>query len=56
MDKIINEIQKVRSKNNKLWMDLLKLAIEVSPKKAKKIIEKINHNDMIISQLLGKIK
>ena len=40
-NKIINEIKKVRSKNNVNWMDLLKLAFELDPKRASKIMKKI---------------
>ena len=32
-DKIINSIQNIRSKNNKYWMDLLRLAFKFAPKK-----------------------
>ena len=54
-NKIINEIKKVRSKNNVNWMDLLKLAFELDPKKASKIMKKINYDDRKISSLLKKI-
>ena len=54
-NKIINKIKKVRSKNNVNWMDLLKLAFELDPKKASKIIKKINYDDRKISSLLKKI-
>ena len=33
-DKIINEIQKIRSKNNKHWMNLMRLAFKYAPKEA----------------------
>ena len=36
--KTIDQIEKVRSKNNKNWMDLYRLAFEVKPEKAVKII------------------
>ena len=32
-DNLINSIQKIRSKNNKYWMDLLRLAFKHAPKK-----------------------
>jgi hypothetical protein len=54
-NKIINEIKKVRSKNNVNWMDLLKLAFELDPKRASKIMKKINYDDRKISSLLKKI-
>ena len=32
---IINKIEKIRAKNNKQWMNLLKLAIKYAPVQAK---------------------
>jgi len=52
---IINQIQKVRSKNNVNWMDILKLAFRLDPKKASKIMKKINYDDKKISNLLKKL-
>jgi hypothetical protein len=49
--KIINEIQNIRAKNNVCWMDILKLAIKTAPKEAKKIMQKINKYDALISKL-----
>jgi len=54
-NKIINQIQKVRSKNNVNWMDLLKLAFELNPQKASKIMKRINYDDKKISDLLKKL-
>ncbi len=53
--KIINQIQKVRAKNNVNWMNILKLAFKLDPKKASKIMSKINYDDKIISLLLKKL-
>ena len=53
--KIIDEIQKVRSKNNKCWMDILRVAINFAPKQTKKLLSQINSNDRKISNLLYKI-
>ena len=38
---IIKQIEKVRSKNNKNWMDLYRLAFAVAPNESVKIIKKI---------------
>tara|TARA_B100001057_G_scaffold497809_1_gene602973 strand:- start:1158 stop:1343 length:186 start_codon:yes stop_codon:yes gene_type:complete len=54
-NKIINQIQKVRAKNNVNWMNILKLAFKLDPKKASKIMSKINYDDKIISLLLKKL-
>ena len=52
---IINKIQKIRSKNNVNWMDILKLAFKLDPQNASKIMEKINYDDKKISSLLKKL-
>ena len=53
--KIINKIEKIRSKNNTNWMDLLRLAFKYAPVEAKKLIKKINRDDKKISNLLRKL-
>ena len=52
---LIKSIEKIRSKNNKNWMDLLRLAFKYAPKQASNIIKKINSHDKKISQLLKKL-
>ena len=54
-NKIINQIQKIRSKNNVNWMNILKLAFELDPKKSIKIMKKINYDDKKISKLLNQL-
>jgi len=54
-NKIINDIQKIRSKNNVNWMNVLKLAFKLDADQAKKIMVKINYDDKKISQLLNKL-
>tara|TARA_B100000965_G_C19582138_1_gene754059 strand:- start:1094 stop:1282 length:189 start_codon:yes stop_codon:yes gene_type:complete len=54
-NKIINQIQKVRSKNNVNWMNLLKLAFKLNPKRASNIMKKINYDDKKIAKLLTKL-
>lgn len=54
-NKIINEIQKIRSKNNVNWMNILKLAFKLDPKNTSKIMKKINYDDKKISNLLNKL-
>ena len=43
--KIISQIEKIRSKNNVNWMNILRLAFKLDPKGAKKIMKKINYDD-----------
>ncbi len=52
---IINKIEKIRSKNNVNWMNILKLAFKIDPKSAVKIMKKINYDDKKISHLLNKL-
>ena len=40
-NKVINQIEKTRGKNNKNWMDILRLAFDHSPKEASKILKEI---------------
>ena len=54
-NKIISIIQKIRSKNNKNWMDLLRLAFKHAPKESSKVIKKINSADKEISKYLNKL-
>ena len=54
-NKIINQIQRIRSKNNVNWMDILRLAFKLDPNEAKKIMKKINYDDKKISDLLNKL-
>jgi hypothetical protein len=54
-NKIINQIQKIRSKNNVNWMNILKLAFKLDPKRASSIMKKINYDDKKISNLLSKL-
>ena len=53
---IINKISLIRSKNNINWMNLLRLAFKYAPKKANKIIKKINADDKKISKQLQKLQ
>ena len=52
---IINQIQKIRAKNNKNWMNILKLAFKFAPRHASKIMNQINSDDKKISKLLKKL-
>lgn len=54
-NKLINKIQKIRSKNNVNWMAILKLAFELDPKRASKIMMQINNDDKKIADLLNEL-
>tara|TARA_Y100001970_G_C13940702_1_gene703030 strand:- start:13 stop:216 length:204 start_codon:yes stop_codon:yes gene_type:complete len=53
--KIIDEIEKVRTRNNVNWMDILRLAFIHAPDDAKNLMRKINIADDEISALLKKL-
>lgn len=53
--KIIKQIEKIRSKNNVNWMNILRLAFKLDPKGASNIMKKINYDDKKISELLKKL-
>ena len=53
--KIISKIEKIRSKNNVNWMDILRLAFKLDPVEASKIMKKINHDDKQIARLFSKL-
>lgn len=53
--KIIDKIQNTRSKNNKNWMDLVRLSLKLDFKKTSKILYHITNQDKKISGLSKKI-
>lgn len=53
--KFVDQIQKLRSKNNKNWMDLLKLALKLDPRKTSKILTQIYKDDIRITKIARKI-
>tara|TARA_S200000501_G_C20855412_1_gene757529 strand:+ start:2931 stop:3119 length:189 start_codon:yes stop_codon:yes gene_type:complete len=53
--KIIKQIEKIRSKNNVNWMNILRLAFKLDAKNTSKIMKKINYDDKKISALLNKL-
>ena len=53
---IFADIQKIRSKNNKNWMDLLRLSYESNPKKTIKIVSQILNKDQKLISLAQKLK
>ena len=53
--KIIDKVGGIRAKNNKNWMNILKLAFKFAPRHASKIMNQINSDDKKISKLLKKL-
>ena len=52
---IIRKIQKIRSKNNVNWMNLLKLSFKHDPKNAAKIMSNVFNDDKKISLLVNQL-
>ena len=52
---IISQIEKIRSKNNVNWMNILRCSIKNSPSETLKILNSINTDDDIISKLFKKL-
>tara|TARA_B100002019_G_C21164045_1_gene544843 strand:- start:644 stop:844 length:201 start_codon:yes stop_codon:yes gene_type:complete len=53
--KIVDQIQKIRSKNNKNWMDLLRLSLKLDHAKTSEILSQIYSDDQEISKLAKKL-
>ena len=53
--KIIDEIEKVRTRNNVNWMDILRLSIRHAPDDAIDLLKKVNNEDERISKLFKKL-
>lgn len=53
--KILNKIEKIRGKNNKNWMDVLRLSFDLAPKRTAKLLSKIYKDDQRISKLAKKL-
>lgn len=53
--KFVNQIQKIRSNNNKNWMDLLRLSLKLDFNSTSKILKEICKDDKRISKIAHKI-
>ena len=53
--KNINDIEKIRSKNNINWMKILKIAFKNSPQETAKVMSNIYNSDNKISKLVKKL-
>lgn len=52
---LLDQIQRIRSKNNKNWMDVLRLSLKLDFNETAKIIKDINNDDNRISKLAKKL-
>mgnify|MGYP005999056107 FL=1 len=53
--KYIKSIENIRGKNNKNWMDLLRLAFKNDPKKTKIIVKRIFSSDKKINNVISEL-
>tara|TARA_B100000029_G_C17604144_1_gene966835 strand:- start:3102 stop:3305 length:204 start_codon:yes stop_codon:yes gene_type:complete len=53
--KLINSIEKTRKRNNRNWMDLMRLAFKCNPSESKKIVRGIFKEDKKINTLIKKL-
>lgn len=53
--KIINNIEKIRKKNNVSWMNILRIAFKNDPKTSAKVMSQIYIDDKRIANLVRKL-
>lgn len=51
----ITKIEQIRVRNNKLWVQLLRIAVESNPVKSRAVIDRISKNDREITKWLRRI-
>ena len=53
--RIIDQIQRFRTRNNKNWMDILRVAFKNSPEESAKILKEIFHMDQKLLKISKKL-
>ena len=53
--KIISQIEKLRSKNNSNWMDIVRVALKNAPKESAKVVKEILSMDSKIQKVAKKL-
>ena len=54
-DRIIKIITTIRTKNNKCWMNMLRLAYASKPRQAGKIMNQIVDNDKLVTKWMARL-
>ena len=54
-NKLIDQIQQIRKKNNVNWMDILRIAFESSPNRTSKVFKNIFKDDKNINLISRKL-
>jgi len=55
MDNHIMEIQRIRAKNNSIWMEIMRLAFKHSTEDSKDLLRQIVENDKAITEICEKM-
>ena len=51
----LEEIKKIRVRNNDLWISVLDIALKHAPDETKKLLAKIRMHDLMVSQYMSDI-
>ena len=51
----VDQMEEIRAANNRAWMDLVRLALELDPERAKQILGAIHEHDRQILRLLDQL-
>lgn len=54
-NEIIGMIESIRMSNNRLWMDILRVAMDKAPDKTKQILADIRSNDVKIAEMFHRM-
>lgn len=52
---LVDQIQDIRTKNNVLWMDILRVALRRAPAETRRLLTEITANDRRVSRLTAKL-
>jgi hypothetical protein len=52
---VVDKIQAIRARNNRAWMDILRVAMKTAPQETRKLLAAITTNDKQISRLSARL-
>ena len=52
---VVDDIEHMRRLNNRLWMQILRIALAAAPQETKAVLQDIKNNDRLISGLIEKL-
>lgn len=55
MADLIDRIEEIRTRNNSVWMNLVRLALEAEPERAKELLRQIEEYDSAVTSLLREL-